>query len=466
MSTSIFRRVFNSFVDRFATIAGAIGRQRHLGAIRDGFVTIMPLMILGSLVTLINNIPLTNDPSSVQYPMLGGWLGQFPALKWIPMLNGNIWWGTFGLLTIFAVISIAYHLAKSYEINPISAAVVSLSTYLCIVPQMSQNMILEDGTNAGGLWGNLNWGYLNAGALFMAIILALITTEIFVRLSRNKKMIIKMPASVPPAVSRSFAALIPTLATVTIVVGVSTLITAYAGVNILDWVRDAIMGSLTFVSGQFGFGLIVVFLTHLFWLFGIHGANMFEGILQTFNATAIENNLAIAQGGVGEILIFNKSFADAFVYMGGVGVGLGLVIALIMVGKSKQNRMIGRLGAAPSLFNINEPVLFGLPIVLNPIFIVPFLLAPVISLSIAYGATALGFLPAVSYVIPWTTPPILSGLFATGFAWQGPVIQAINLTLSVLIYIPFVKIADAVEAKREKTEAEKAEIANKGKKVA
>jgi PTS system cellobiose-specific IIC component len=148
-------------------------------------------------------------------------------------------------------------------------------------------------------------------------------------------------------------------------------------------------------------------------------------------------------------LIFNKSFADAFIYMGGIGVGLGLIIALIIAGKSKQSRMIGRLGAAPALFNINEPVLFGLPIVLNPIYAIPFIIAPVISLIIAYLATAIGFLPPVCYVIPWTTPPIVSGLLATGFAWQGPVIQVINMALSILIYIPFVKVADRIEAKRE-----------------
>jgi len=442
--------VFQLFVDRFSAVAGVIGRQRHLGAIRDGFVAIMPLMILGSLVTLINNIPLTSNPASVQYPMLGGWLGQFDALKWIPALNGNVWWGTFGLLSIFAVVSIAYHLAKASDINPISAAITAISAYLCIVPQMSQSMILGDGTDAGALWGNLNWSYLNAGALFMAIIIALVTTEIFIRFSRSKKLVIKMPDAVPPAVARSFAALIPTLLTIIVMVGISTLISVYAQVNILDWVKDKIIGSLTAASGTFGFGFTVVILTHTFWLFGIHGANMFEGILQTFNATAVANNMATVETGVGSILIFSKSFADAFIYMGGVGVGLGLVLALVMAGKSKQNRLTGQLGAAPGLFNINEPVLFGLPIVFNPILAIPFLLAPMLSLIVAYSATLIGFLPPVSYVIPWTTPPILSGLFATGFAWQGPVIQLINLGLSVLIYIPFVKIADAVEAKREK----------------
>lgn len=429
----------NGFIDKFSAVIGAVGRQRHLGAIRDGFVTIMPLMILGSLGTLINNFPVGKEK------MLRDILSEVSWLKWIVTQNGNIWWGTFGLISIFAVVAIAFHLAKSYDGDGLQAAIVALSAYLCSVPQVS-----------GDAWGVLHWGYLNSGALFVAIIFALGTTEIFVRLAKTDKLTIKMPGSVPPAVSRSFAALLPAIITVSAVVVITSLLNTYVADanynNIFAIVTNTIVSPMTTASGSFGFGLVVVLLTHVFWMFGIHGANIFEGILQPFNAIAVENNLNYLESGVGSALIFNKSFADAFIYMGGVGVGLGLVIALLVAGKSKQNRMIGRLGAAPALFNINEPVLFGLPIVLNPIYIVPFILGPLASFVIAYAATAIGFLPPVSYIIPWTMPPILSGLMATGFAWQAPVIQMINLALSVLIYIPFVKIADRIEAKKEAAE--------------
>jgi PTS system cellobiose-specific IIC component len=431
----------SSIIDKFSAVAGSIGRQRHLGAIRDGFVTIMPLMIAGSLFTLINRFPIGSGKDGGN-AYLVDLLGKIEGLKWLATMNGNVWWGTFGLLTIFAIAAIAYHLAKSYEHdNPISAAVVSLSTYLCIAPQVA---------NEG--WGALSWGYLNSGALFAGVIISLISAEIFSRLSKSDKLKIKMPSGVPPAVGKSFAALFPSLITLVIVVGIASVINTYTEKNLLDIIKDFIVSPLSDASGTFGFGFVVVLLTHVFWVFGIHGANMFEGILQTFNATAVEANLAAGGFGSG-ILIFNKSFADAFIYMGGAGVCLGLVIALLLVGKSKQNRMSGRLGIAPALFNINEPILFGLPIVLNPIFALPFILAPIVNLIIAYFATAIGFLPAVQYVIPWTMPPILSGLMATGWAWQAPIIQLINLALSVVIYLPFVKVADRIEEKRELAQA-------------
>ena len=428
----------SGLIERFSIIAGAIGRQRHLGAIRDGFVTIMPLMIAGSFFTLINRFPIGSGQDGGK-AYLVDLLGEVAPLKWLAEMNGNIWWGTFGLLSIFAIITIAYHLARSHNSNnPIAAGIVALSAYLCIVPQVA-----NDG------WGALSWGYLNATSLFTAVIISLVSAEIFSRLSKTDKLKIKMPEGVPPAVGKSFAALIPSIITLVIVVGVASVINTYANENLLDIVKDIIVSPLKDASGSFGFGFVVVLLTHVFWLFGIHGANMFEGILQTFNADAVASNLAAVGAGGGAIWIFNKSFADAFVYMGGAGVCLGLVLALMLAGKSKQNRMAGRLGAAPALFNINEPILFGLPIVLNPVFAIPFILAPIINLIIAYAVTAIGFLPPVQYVIPWTMPPILSGLMATGWAWQAPIIQIINLTLSVLIYVPFVKVADSIEKKRE-----------------
>jgi len=441
----------SSIMDKFIMAAAKIGQQRHLGAIRDGFVTLMPLMIVGSIVTLINNFPISTGSSGGKQ-FLKEILAENKFMSWLTDLNGNVWWGTFGMLSILAVVTIAYYLAKSYDSDSLSAAIISLASFMCAVPQMAI-FALEDGTEAAG-WGFINYNYVNASGLFVAIAIALISTEIFVRLSKSGKLVIKMPEGVPPAVSRSFAALLPGMLTVLAVTFVTVMIGKIASQNIFDLITETIMNPLTKSSGSLAFGLIIVFLTHLLWAFGIHGPNIFEGILQPLNVNAIATNTELlAAGATTGFVIFNKSFLDAFVYMGGSGVGLGLIIAILLVGKSKQNRMVARLGAAPALFNINEPVLFGLPIVLNPIFVVPFVLGPIICLIIAYGATAIGFLPVARAVIPWTTPPILSGLFVTGFAWQGPVIQVINLALSILIYIPFVKIADKAEMKKEGNQA-------------
>lgn len=444
----------SGFIDAISMVAGKIGNQRHLGAIRDGFITLMPLLIVGSLVTLINNFPVgAGSDDTLRWVYLEG----NPAFQWLANLNGSVWWGTFGMISIFAAATISYYLAKYYDGNRLSAAIISLASYMTIVPQMAI-FNLEDGTEAAG-WGFINYKYVNATGLFVAIIVALVATELFVRLSKTNKLIIKMPSNVPPAVSRSFASLLPGMITIIIVGLLGVIINLIASQNVFDLISETILTPLSKTSGSFGFGIVIVFLTHLLWSFGIHGPNIFEAILQPLNVMAIENNTALMTGASVAPVIFNKSFADAFIYMGGSGVGLGLVVAILLVSKSKQNRMVGKLGMAPGLFNINEPVIFGLPIVLNPIFVIPFIIAPIISLIIAYAATAIGFLPIVTAVIPWTTPPILSGLLATNFAWQGPVIQVINLALSILIYLPFVKAADKIEMKKE-MEAGAADTAN------
>lgn len=419
------------FINKLSLFAAKLGNQRHLSAIRDGFVTLMPLLIVGSLVTLINNIPIGTGDGQV----LKVWLAQIPMLSWVVDVNGSVYWGTFGMLSIFSCMTISYYLAKSYDKDPIATSVISLSAFLSIVPQMAVG-------EKESMWGFINWVYVNASGLFVAIIISLITTEIFVKLSNSKKLIIKMPEGVPPAVSRSFAALIPGMLSILAISFIAVLFNIIFKNNIFDWVTKTVLGPLSQASGSLVFGVIVVLLTHILWVFGIHGPNILEGVLQPLNVMAIPNNIDVLSGGSGDIIIMNKSFLDAFVYMGGSGTCLGLVIAIFSISKLKQTRAIANLSIAPGLFNINEPVIFGLPIVLNPIMIIPFVLAPLCCLFVAYGATAIGFLPPAQAIIPWTTPPILSGLFVTNWAWQGPVIQIINLALSILIYIPFVKVLD------------------------
>ena len=427
----------SKFVEKFSEIASVVGRQRHLAAIRDGFITLMPILILGSLITLINNIPIGQwmqpDDSGEMvstFKYLADFFREHKALEWIPAMNGHIWGGTFAIMALLAVFSISYQLAKQIDpnTNALAAAITALGVHLSVAP-------------------TLDYNYAGTVSLFVGLILCLITTEIFVRLSRNKKLHIKMPQGVPPAVSKSFAALLPTLITVTAINLVFAVFETYLKHNIFDWFNDTLMGMFSTASGSIWFGLIIVILIHLFWMAGLHGANMFTGIISAFTlAYAIPGNLAYVQNGnSGEMFIFNNVFMDVFINMGGSGVGLAIVFAILIAGRrSSSYRTIGRISVAPGVFNINESVLFGLPVVLNPVMLIPFVLAPVACLLIAYISTAIGIIPPVAYVIPWTTPPLISGYLAT-LSWMGPVIQLINLAVATLIYIPFIRIAVKID---------------------
>ncbi|MEG0473830.1 MAG: PTS transporter subunit EIIC, partial [Solibacillus sp.] len=196
-------------------------------------------------------------------------------------------------------------------------------------------------------------------------------------------------------------------------------------------------------------GLIIAFIPAFLWTLGVHGANIIEPFMQTINADAIAQNVAALQAGETAPYIINKPFFDAFVNMGGSGTTIALIIAIfIFARKNKQYSTVGKLSAGPGLFNINEPLLFGLPIVLNPILFIPFILTPMVNVSIAYFATKMGLVPAAIASIPWTIPPVLNGFLVTQH-WSGAVLSLVLLVISVLIYLPFIAMANRMAKNNE-----------------
>ncbi|EAG0994899.1 PTS sugar transporter subunit IIC [Listeria monocytogenes] len=387
---------FIAFMEKyFIPYAAKIGGQRHLVAIRDGFITTMPLMILGSFAVLINNFPI---PAYQKFMN-----NLFGEGTW-QAFGGNVWNGTFAILALLIAFTVAYNLAKSYDKDPLSSAVVSVATFFTI------------GAIAPGADGIANTGGLGSTGLFLALIIAILSTEIFTRLSGSPKLIINMPDGVPPAVSRSFAALFPAMITVSIF-GLITAFFQAAGVT----------------------NLVISFYELVQ-----------EPFMQTINIPAIEANVKALEAGKELPYIVNKPFFDSFVNLGGTGATIGLIIAIFIVArKHKAYMTVSKLSAAPGIFNINEPMMFGLPIVLNPIMFIPYILAPLVLVTVAYFATAIGWVPACTIVTPWTTPPIIGGALATQ-SIAGGVLAAVNLGLSILIFLPFAKIAQIQELRREK----------------
>ncbi len=428
---------FIAFMEKhFIPYAAKIGAQRHLVAVRDGFIATMPLMILGSFAVLINNLPI---PGYI--PMMNNIFGEG---KW-QAFGGNIWAGTFAILALLIAFTVAYNLAKSYDKDALSSGVVSVASFFAIGAGF---VTVTDG--AGSVAG------LGSAGLFLALIISLISTEIFTRLSGNSKLIIKMPEGVPPAVARSFAALFPSMITVSIF----ALITAFfqaAGVADLvgefyKLVQEPFMG----LANSLPVALLLAFISSFLWFFGLHGANIIDPFMQTINVPAIEANVKALEAGDKIPYIVNKPFFDSFVNLGGTGATLGLIIAIFLVArKHKAYMTVSKLSAAPGVFMINEPMMFGLPIVLNPIFFIPYILTPMILVTIAYFATVLGLVPAATVITPWTTPPIIGGALATQ-SLSGGILAAVNLAVAVIIYLPFAKMAQVQELKREK-EAEAAE---------
>ncbi|UTE77391.1 PTS cellobiose transporter subunit IIC [Rossellomorea sp. KS-H15a] len=426
-------KVMGFMESKFMPVAGRIGSQRHLVAIRDGFVSIMPLIIVGSLAVLLNNLPIDAFQNFMVSVFGESWKS----------VGGNMWNGSFAILGLLVAASISYHLAKSYDIDGLAAALVSIASLIILTP------VTED-------WG-ISYAWTGAQGIFVAVITSILVTELFKVLIRSK-FTISMPDGVPEGVMKSFKALIPATIILILIGLIQALLTSFAEKSLFEIVFTLIQEPLQAVSNSLPSAIVVAFLNHFLWFFGLHGTNILGPIIEPIYLPLIEKNQQLFAAGTSAFdvpYIVTKPFFDAYVYMGGSGTTIALIIAIFLVVKTKHYRTVGKLSAAPGIFNINEPVIFGLPIVLNPLMFIPFLLAPVVLTVTSYLALSLGIVPKTVAIVPWTTPPIISGYLVTGGSWTGIALQLVNLTIATLMYIPFLLASERAQLKKTNETSDK-----------
>ncbi|MCS0787696.1 PTS sugar transporter subunit IIC [Cytobacillus pseudoceanisediminis] len=430
-----------TFIEKYIMpYAMKFGNNRHLLAIRDALIGMIAITMVGSFAVLFNNLGEIIKP-------YGRLMESIFGESW-KTLGGDIWWGTFAFLTIFAVFGISHRLAKSYGDDGFEAMLVAAACFFLLVPQVGQV------PNTEGVWGFIGYGYFNATALFTGIVVALLATEVFIRLTRVKAFIIRLPDGVPPAVAGAFAKLVPGMLTI-FIFGVAGLLFRKMtnGEFLNDWLNATLVAPLTNAADSLPFAILIVFLVHGFWAVGLHGPNILGGVTTPlFTSLGTKNTDLYAQGvaDLDKYAILAGPFLDAFVYLGGSGATLGLIIAMFIAGRKRHKQMLA-LGTPPGIFQINEPLLFGLPIVLNPIWLIPFISAPVIMTVVAYLAIKWGLVyPVVVASIPWVTPAGIGGYLATGGHISGAVLALVNLAISIVIYLPFVYVTGKMDEKKLK----------------
>lgn len=409
-------------------VAAKIGGFKPLIAIRDGIAMAMPLIITGSLFMIINSFPV---------PGWSDWLAK-TAVHGVSLSQvlAKITNGSFGIMGLVAAFGIAWSYANQHKSDGVSAGIISASVFFILTPSiMSGDKVPVEG---------FPYTYLGSKGLFVAIIFGLITGWIF-QWFINHNIQIKMPETVPPAVAKSFSALIPGAVVIAIAGCVYWLFTWAGWGNI----HDVIMNILAKPLGALGYTLIgtlvSILLVSLFWFVGIHGGNVVNTAMSPIWLMQTDANRVLNQAGHLDLAhgghIITQPFIDNFVYMGGGGATIGLVLCIgYLVWRkraSKQSEVLAPLTIVPGLFNINEPTMFGLPVVMNLMLIIPFILAPMVNAITTYIAMNLGLVPLCNgTVITWTMPPLISGFLATG-SIAGSILQLINIILDVLIYLPF-----------------------------
>lgn len=415
-------------------MAEAIGKNKYLIAIRDGFLVSTPLLIVGSLFLLIANFPI---------PAWTEWLGSVSINgSTLAAYMGKPADATFTIMAVFAVIGIGYSFAKQMKTNPIFGAAVSVMSWFLLMPYGVKGEATVEGLASKVevfLGGGLPLGWLGAKGIFVGIICAFLSVHIYSFVER-KGWVIKMPAGVPPTVVQSFAALIPA-GIVMIVFFFINLIFGFFGTDVFSIIFKFLQLPLMNLGDTLGAMVIAYIFLHLFWFFGVNGGSVVGAVFNPILQTLTAENLEFFKNGVGQTHIICQQFQDLFATFGGCGSTLSLLIAMLLFCKSKRITELGKLALVPGIFGINEPIVFGLPIVLNPTMLVPFMLVPTINIVISYFAMSIGLVPICNGVnIPWTTPIIISGWLATN--WVGALLQAGLLILGVSIYTPFIKIMD------------------------
>ena len=410
-------------------LAQKIGNNKYLIAIRDGFLVTMPLLIVGSFFLLFANFPIP------------GWTDFWSKIfgeNWIQYFSKPTD-ATFSILGILTVMGIGYSFARQMEANPIFGAAISLVNWFLLMPFE----IVDDSVTVAGI--PLPW--VGSQGVFLSIIVAIVSVHIY-KWVEDKGWVIRMPEGVPPQVERSFSALIPSGVALSVFFFVNILFGMTSYGSAFAFVYEILQIPLLTLGNTMTAMVVAYLFLHFFWFIGINGGSVvgavFNPILQTLSA----ENLTAYRAGEELPNIINQQFQDLFATFGGAGSTLSLLIAMFFFCKSKRITELGKLSILPGFFGINEPVVFGLPIVLNPMMLIPFVLVPTINIIISYICMAADLVPYTSGVaVPWTMPVIISGFLSTG--WRGALLQAILLILGVFLYYPFIRILDRQYFKEE-----------------
>lgn len=420
--------------EKLVPVAAWIAENKYVNGIRRAFIMMMPLLMIGSLFLMITAFPLPAYQRGMASLLGENWKDIFD----IPVS------ATFNLIALFVAFLVAQQLAKQFELDSIAVGLLSLASFLILTP-------LGNTSEFGQV---ITFVWLGSKGMFVAMVIGVVTVKIF-HFFVKRDILVKMPDGVPPEVIKSFEALIPG----TVILATALLLrvgmehTSYGTIH--DFVYKMLALPLRALGTSYIGSILTVFAISILWSVGINSGSMVNGFVRPFWLENQAENIAALQAGQPLPHVITEQFFD-MIWMGGAGVTLSLLLAIVIFAKSKHIKSVGAIGIVPGIFNINEPVLFGLPIILNPIMLIPFNIVPIVMVTTQYIAMNIGLVSKpLGVAFPWPTPAVISGFITVGDL-SGALIQIVNLIIGAMIYLPFLRIIDKA-SKKEEDEMERLE---------
>lgn len=426
-----------------------ISQVRLVRAITAAGMASIPFTIVGSMFLVLTILPQA-------IPFLQGiWDATFLKVSNIYMLANK---ASMGIIALYFLLVISYEYTKITaeednleKMSPINGMLLSVFAFFMFIPQFASDAgftLLHDpeaGIINGWAVGGDGVSRLAAIGIFTAIVTSWLVVNIY-KFCIKKNLVIKMPAEVPPGVANSFSALIPAFV-IALVVFVIQAVLVMLGTDLFGLVAIPFGFVTNLVNSYLGI-LVIIFLIHALWIVGIHGATIITSFITPVVLQNLQTNV---DGGAA---VWAGDFGNAFAYFGGSGSTLALVLMCIFLAKSEQLKALGKVAIVPGIFQINEPVIFGMPIVYNPLLAIPFMLAPMVGATIGYLGIATGLVSPIIANHPWPTPIGVGAFIATGGDFMGIVFALLSFAASAVIYFPFFKMYDKKLVQQQEAEAE------------
>lgn len=410
------------------SISPKVETNKYLGSIKEAFTMFVPFIIVGSFGSMLNILVSGANGLAQWVPWLSNLSPAFTAINFV----------TISCMSLPIAFLIGYKLAEKENLPQLESGLIGLLSYLAVCPNTISTVVegLKDPVVVNGLGA----GVIGAQGLFVSMIMSMVAVKFFGLLTNIDAIKIKMPDSVPTGIARSFNILIPIFIIITAFSVGGCLFNTFTGNYLNVWIYNIIQLPLQALANTTGGILVLALANQLFWFLGIHGGMVIEGVRGPLSAAGLAENISAVQAGGVATNILTRGFWTSFVVVGGGGITLSLLIAIFIFLKREDHKSIAKFSLIPGICGINEPVVFGLPLVLNPIFAIPFILNSVIAAFIAVVATNIGFLTCGVLDCPPGLPVFVTGFISYGI--HGIIVQAIILIVTFIIWVPFVLMSN------------------------